>query len=85
MKNYAITRQHVECSKLFQRNQSPKVIHEFSAPGIDQAKDEFFKFMAIEYFEHENNIFDGAGNEIMAHGDSSADDGSYIFEVVEIN
>lgn len=84
MKNYAVTRQHVECSKLFQRNKTPKVIHEFSAPGIDQAKDEFFKFMAIEYFEDENKIYWG-GNEIMAHGDSSAEDGSYIFEVVEIN
>lgn len=47
MKNYAITRQHVECSKYFQASPNPKVVHEFVAAGLDQAKDEFFKFMAI--------------------------------------
>jgi hypothetical protein len=70
MKNFAITRD--------EHPKGLKVIHEFSAIDEDQAKEIFFNFLALEYFEREGKLFDGAGNKILERGECWADDGQYV-------
>jgi hypothetical protein len=85
MKNFAFTRQYVESSKYFQANPNPQVVHDFSAPGIGQAKDEFFRFVAMENFDKDDKIFDCDGNEIMSKGDDFVDDGSFRWRLEQLD